>query len=58
MGKIDAHPYGHTLALYAARRGYNNYLKWLVEAGADLETKDSDGGLPCTLNLSLMAWHW
>lgn len=43
MGKIDAHPYGHTLALYAARRGYNKYLKWLVEAGADLETKDSDG---------------
>jgi len=43
MSLLHSHPHGEVLVLYAARRGYNGNLRRLIDAGADIEVRDSDG---------------
>lgn len=43
MEKISSFRYGEKLILYAARRGYTRHLIRLVEAGADIEVRDTEG---------------
>jgi len=43
MSLLRSYPHGEVLVLYAARRGYNGNLRKLIDAGADIEVRDSDG---------------
>lgn len=50
MAGIEAFPLAEILSLHAARKGYLRYLKYLIEAGVDIETQDMEGQALNSLN--------